>query len=193
MTLRDPDIREPLLAMLRALGHIAVTEFSVHDRRADVAAITESELILYEIKSDTDTNIRLQGQADAYDTVASRLYLVTTPKKLPSMVGIIPPWWGILLARETPEGVVLEEVQDARENPAFTLLKAYSLLWSPELDGILDAHSLPMRTGKVKALRCKRIVSSLDSHTAKSVWLSALRTRYITYPELQGNGKRAVL
>lgn len=193
MTLRDPDIREPLLASVRARGHIAVTEFSVLDRRADVAVITESELVLYEIKSDTDTNTRLEGQANAYDAVASRLYLVTTPKKLPTMAPILPPWWGILLAHETPNGVVFEEVQDARENPAFTLLKAYSLLWSPELDSILDAHALPQRTGKVKALRSKRIVSSLDKDTAKSVWLSALRTRYTKYPELQGNGKRAVL
>lgn len=193
MPLRDADIRQPLLERIRGTGAVAVTEFSIGQRRADIAEITDTELVVYEIKSDVDNNSRLEAQANAYDTVASRLYLVTTQKKLASMLPLIPPWWGILLAAPGANGVEFTEIQDARANPAFSLSKAYALLWTPELDDIMTSHSLPLRGRYSKRIRCARITSSLDLHTAKSAWLSALTKRYRTYPELQNSGKRPVL
>ncbi len=189
MTLRDPDIRAPLLEYLHSLGHLTVTEFTTHDARADVVAITDTDLVAYEIKSDVDTNARLSRQVESYDKVATRLYLVTTAKKLPKMLPILPPWWGVLVATETPSGVTFHEHLDARDNPAWLQIVAMKLLWTPELDIIMSSHDMPLRQGKPKGVRVKRIATTLGDKLSRHVWLSTLRQRYTLHPELRGPNK----
>lgn len=186
--LRDPDIREPLL---KQLG-LWVTEFTVDGARADVVDVTDSELVFYEIKSDLDTNVRLAGQVQAYDKVATKLYLVTTPRQLKKMEGIIPPWWGIILATWTDKGVTLTEHQDARPNPAWKPLEALTLLWTPEIDQVTEKCGIPQREGKSKALRAKCILSAVGVDKARTLWLSQLRKRYTDHPEIRGPGKTFV-
>lgn len=192
VTLRDPDIRAPLLAAIAARGSISVTEFTVHEARADVVEITDKDLIAYEIKSDVDTNKRLEKQSNEYDRVCTFMYLVTTPKKLPKMMPLIPPWWGIILAYEETSGVVLREYRDARPNLTWNLLDALQLLWQEELTAVLKRYTLPLRADKPRRVRAKRVASSLGEAEAKTAWLQALRERYERYPELRGPGKRAV-
>lgn len=192
MTLRDPDIRAPLLVKLEREGQLTVTEFTVDGARADVIGLTHDKLVAYEIKSDTDTHVRLPHQADAYDKIATHLYLVTTPKKLDKMMDIIPPWWGVLLAHEKKSGVAFQEHLDARPNPAWNLLVALQLLWTPELDTLLARHQLPLREDRPKAVKTKRLASTLGEDTAKRIWLEQLHARYTEHPELRGPGKKFV-
>lgn len=193
MTLRDPDIRQALLATIDARNGLWVTEFTVPGARADVVELSTTDLIVYEIKSDVDTPVRLARQADAYDGVATHMFLVTTPKKLAKMEEIVPPWWGILLATETDSGVTLSEHRDSRGNPAWSAHTALKLLWAPELDSVISDHGLRDRSTKPKKVKRQHIISSLGKEGAQSVCFQRLVLRYQTHPELRGSGKRSIL
>jgi hypothetical protein len=192
VTLRDPDIRAPLLLKLQAENQMTVEEFTVDGARADIIGMTEDRLIAYEIKSDADTHVRLAHQADAYDRIATHLYLVTTTKKLKKMMDIIPPWWGVLLAHEGKHGVTFSEHLDARPNPAWNVLDALQLLWTAELDILMSQNNLPLREGRPKSVKAKRVASTLGTEATKRIWLQHLRNRYVQNPELRGIGKRFV-
>lgn len=189
MTLRDPDIRAPLIAFLEAQGVLTISEFTTHDARADVVALTNTDLIAFEIKSDVDTAARLVRQARSYDRVATKLYLVTTPKHVAKMSQIIPPWWGLWIAYETNTGVEFREHLDARVNPMWELVTALKLLWTDEFDILMKESGLPLRSGKPKGVRAKRVATTLGDSVSKEKWLSMLHARYTAHPELRGPNK----
>lgn len=169
-----------------------VNEFNIGDSRADVIGLTQSTLVAYEIKSDLDTATRLERQANDYDLVATDLYLVTTAKHVTKMEAIIPPWWGILLASGEPGDVTIVEHRDARGNPAWEILDTMRLLWAEELDEILRRHKMPARTGKPKAVKSKRVASTLGKEAARREVFAALNRRFRN-PENEWNRGRVVL
>ncbi|HGZ7313008.1 TPA: sce7726 family protein [Vibrio parahaemolyticus] len=86
--------------------------FQYGERRADVVAANKKLGLTYayEIKSDNDTLLRLEGQLEAYKTTFNYVYVVTTEKyvKAVKKYGL---WFGILLINE--EGVI-RIVREAR-------------------------------------------------------------------------------
>ncbi len=169
-----------------------VNEFNIGNSRADVIGLTKNSLVTYEIKSDVDTAVRLAGQAKDYDLVSTDLYLVTTDKHIQKMEGIIPPWWGILVASGEPGSVVIREHRDARGNPAWNIYDTLRLLWVAELDEIMRRHQMPARSGKPKAVKSKRVASTLGKEAARQECFDALVRRF-SHPEFEGHGTRILL
>jgi hypothetical protein len=76
---------------------LIINEFTVGDlsRRVDLALIKSNRLFAFEVKSDADSLVRLQGQVDKYLTYFDKVIVVTAPKhtrkaleKTPSHVAI---------------------------------------------------------------------------------------------------------
>lgn len=117
---RDPDTR-----IIEELG---ICEGNV---RIDLA-VANCALHGYEIKSGADTLQRLPAQAEAYSKVFDYITLVTAERHLTSVERIVPRWWGITLARSTPEGVLLEPAHASSENPGVEAYVLAQLLWRDE-------------------------------------------------------------
>jgi len=109
--------------------------------RIDVAAVNGA-LHGYEIKSERDTLKRLPAQRNAYNSIFDTVTIVTGPKYASLVVNHIPPWWGILVARQEGEDVCLSERRAAGDNPAIDPSALAQLLWRDEALNVLSARGL---------------------------------------------------
>ena len=136
--MRDSDIRLVLDALLRA-RHVREPDTIIrHEvglcagkRRIDVI-IVNSELSGYEIKSDEDTLNRLLGQAETYGCVLDRAILVTTKRHVDHALGVLPNWWGIIVARAEHDDICLDSVRDPALNNQHVAFSLAQLLWREE-------------------------------------------------------------
>ncbi len=135
--MRDSDIRRALDTFLRAthLGSPTIIRHEVGlcsgKRRIDLVTVND-ELNGYEIKSDEDTLGRLLGQAAAYGEILDRATLVTTSHHRDTALSLLPPWWGVMIARQEAGTIRFENYREAilnRNQVAFSLVQ---LLWREE-------------------------------------------------------------
>lgn len=92
--------------------------------RVDVAAINGA-LHGYEIKSESDTLIRLPNQIEQYNKVFDRLYFVCAENQIDKAYNMIPQWWGVYLVTNVDGQAQLSIVRDSKENEN---LDSFSLL-----------------------------------------------------------------
>ena len=100
-------------------------------RRIDLAVIGAA-IDGYEIKSDDDTLVRLQPQADDYGRVFDHLTLVTTETHLSQATAKIPRWWGIILAHRNGQPQALEVLREPTQNVLTEPFATAQLLWRAE-------------------------------------------------------------
>ena len=162
---KDQDIRQALKQRLEGEfpEGLVVEELAMKhgDYRVDVAVVGD-RLHGYEIKSDADTLKRLPDQAKQFSLVFHRLTLVVGPEHLAGALGIVPKWWGVVLAvRDGFGGVGLQAIREATENPKPNYRWVARLLWRDELCAILKAHGHGAGLRKLKywqvANRCLEV------------------------------------
>lgn len=121
--------------------------------RIDVAVIN-GELCGFELKSDSDTLLRLSYQAEIYGKVFDRVTLVVGSKHYDDAIARIPPWWGCIVATMTNGEVVLRSKRKAKRNPAPDPLIVAQLLWKAEALAVLETFGLARgwRSKSVKAI-----------------------------------------
>ncbi len=93
--------------------------------RVDIAAINGA-LHGYEIKSESDTLIRLPNQTEQYNKVFDYVYFVCSENQIDKAYRIIPEWWGIYLAANVNGNAKLSLIKDAEKNEkkdSFSLLQ----------------------------------------------------------------------
>lgn len=136
--MRDGDIRRQLDALLRE-QHAGESDTLIRhemglcggERRIDLALLN-GEISGYEIKSDEDTLFRLLGQADAYKRVLDRVTLVTTSRHRDKAMGVLPSWWGVMVAHQERGQVILETVREPDINTEVDSFALAQLLWRDE-------------------------------------------------------------
>jgi len=110
--------------------------------RIDLAAIN-GEITGCEIKSVRDNFGRLASQVRLYGAVLDRAVLVVEGEAAAARAEhIVPDWWGVWRASETPEGAVLAVLREPGLNPAPEPLAIAQLLWRDEAYGLLDRRGL---------------------------------------------------
>ncbi|WP_051750382.1 sce7726 family protein [Phycicoccus jejuensis] len=132
--MRDSDIRSALtLAVARSMGeqrHVLVPEVDIRwsvPARMD-AMLVSDRLCAFEIKSDVDSLSRLPRQVQAYGMVAERATLVVGERHLAGASQLVPPWWGIWVARWRDGQVVLTSRRVGRLNREVNPLAVASFL-----------------------------------------------------------------
>ncbi|MFD1981907.1 sce7726 family protein [Mesorhizobium newzealandense] len=146
--MRDSDVRTAVKAHLirlhegdddtRVVEEMGVWSGSV---RIDIAVIN-GDLTGFELKSDRDTLQRLPVQADIYSRVFDHVTLVVGERHAEKATDLIPNWWGVMSARETPSGVDLTNIKCGTRNPSPDPYLVADLLWKEEAIAILDARGL---------------------------------------------------
>ncbi|RYZ39281.1 MAG: hypothetical protein EOO71_20740 [Myxococcaceae bacterium] len=106
--------------------------------RVDLAALSPARFLGYEVKADADTLRRLPAQAHCYSAVLDRCTLVAGARHLARGQTLVPIWWGLVLARGGAEGVTLEDVRPAADNPSPNPGATLQLLWRGELLALLE-------------------------------------------------------
>ncbi|RKH19181.1 hypothetical protein D7X74_07615 [Corallococcus sp. CA047B] len=115
--------------------------------RVDLAALSPTRLHGYEVKADADTLRRLPAQAHCYSAVLDRCTLVAGARHLARGQDLVPSWWGLVLARSGADGVTLEDVRPATDNPSPSPGATLQLLWRAELLALLE------EAGEARGLR----------------------------------------
>lgn len=182
--MRDHDVRVALRARLmgeHAAAHdqtLLVDELGLCGAaRVDVAAVNGS-LTGYELKSARDKLDRLPNQVVTYGRVLDYAYLVVASTHLDRARPMLPPWWGILVAREADGGVVLSHQRRARGNPAVDAGSLAQLLWREEALAILTRHGLDAGVrGKPRHVLWDRLATDLRLDELRDEVRATLKAR----------------
>ena len=145
--------------------------------RVDVSAIN-GQLHGYEIKSAVDKLDRLPRQQQFYNKIFDRITLVADEKHVVEAVKIVPPFWGLIAARSTPEGVVLREIWPARQNTQVDPAALVQLLWRDEALSVLRVNGIGRGMyKKSRKFLWKMMTSNLDLATIQSCVRNCLKYR----------------
>ncbi len=150
----DKDIREPLFDYLdeRYVKVRTIEEKVINGSRADVLAVTEGEILGFEIKSDSDSYTRLKTQIKDYESFCDRCYIVVGESHI-HVESHVPDYWGIIFVND--ENVIVE--RDADICPKVDINNQLSILWRNELLNIQLKEGLP----KLRNIRRKDIYKRL--------------------------------
>jgi hypothetical protein len=119
--------------------------------RVDFAAIN-GELTGFEIKSIRDNFGRLGSQVRMYNAVLDQAVLVVEGEAAAARAqSLVPEWWGLWLATETPTGAALVALREPTTNPRPDAAAIAQLLWRDEAYKML--HRLDLSAGLRTATR----------------------------------------
>ncbi len=173
-------IRDALVGAIREEFDWGMTlhELQLRSQRAfvDVAHIND-KFHAFEIKSERDNFSRLRRQVQYYGEACSDCTLVVHEAHADSVFSV-PSWWGIRIARETPDGTVVAVVREAQRNPDFNSRQLAQILRSSELGNILLANDPAAHISALtKEDLVNRVHRALGDDALEKLSLEVLRTR----------------
>lgn len=137
MLLRDHDIRLALKnnLSLQSINNQTFDEVSLtyQNIRTDVINFNQQLICGYEIKSDSDTLLRLPHQAESYELLTDKNYLVVGKHLYADSLKIIPDNWGIIKADGINGQVQLTKIKTAKINHTDSFLELFSHCQVPYL------------------------------------------------------------
>ena len=150
--LYDRDIREGLFLFLEeTYGTIRILEEKVTGKaRADAVMVTPHALCGIEIKSDQDTYARLPGQVSYYDRYYDFNFIVVGLSHVRHVTEHVPPYWGIITAERTEQGLDFYLQRRPKRNPNVKPALKISILWRQELISIHKKYRLTPEGSKRK-------------------------------------------
>ena len=162
-------MREPLFDYLEEFyGKIRIfEEKNAGGSRADVIGVVDSNLLGFEIKSDSDSYTRLKTQTRDYDVFCDINFLVIGKTHIKHAEEHIPPYWGILCVYEEKDQVKVEMIQIPGRNPKVSIKKQIEFLWRPELYQIQKWNDLPEYKQKSKQFVRDKIVEKIPEDILK--------------------------
>lgn len=145
--MKDWDIRIALCHQLRdehagQVDTLLIEEMGICQGSARIdVAVLNGVISGFEIKSPSDTLLRLPNQRDAYNRVFDYVTIVTSAKYLEAIDKVVPAWWGLKQACCGPEGqVLLVNERDAQRNDSLDPYALAELLWKEEVLAILEFY-----------------------------------------------------
>jgi hypothetical protein len=159
---REGEIKAALLNDLQN-HQLVLPEFIYADgkRRADIMAF-DKDFYAFEIKSDADSLVRLQGQLTDYLKIFDYVFCVTTEKYLRAVIATIPARVGVY---KFDKGE-LTEIRAAKLNKSTRNYSMLTLLNSRELD--------------ILSRKCGYVTYKLDIHSKRQLLSRKLRKPIIS-------------
>lgn len=118
-----------------------IEELRVHNGNAiaDVVALYK-EAHCFEIKGDGDKIERIVTQGRFYDFSFRKITLVTTSRHLVKAEHVAPNYWGLMVAGEVNNRVIVRHIRPAQTNPNFHKNLALLTLWKAEMLELLESQ-----------------------------------------------------
>ena len=184
--MRDIDIRiklkESILKKHYADSDCRVVEelnVCFGDARVDIAVINGS-LHGFEIKSDSDTLLRLPHQIDVYSKIFDYVTVVCGEKHVNNVITIVPDWCGIIKAAETKgsSDLDLQIIREDQRNHTISKYNLAQLLWKNEVLDILYSMGAKKSLGnKPKPFLWDTITNLFSEETLSDLVRSKLKSR----------------
>ena len=114
------------------------------ETRVDIAVLN-GELVGYEIKSHSDSLVRLKRQQDLYSRILDRAVLVTSEERINDAKAIVPKWWGLFAIRSGATDHILVIHRTPKRNPNPHALSIAQLLWRNEAIELIRAKEPALR------------------------------------------------
>lgn len=190
--LNDPAIRLRLIPYLKASDPKLWLreEMGINKCIADLVTVSDTELHVYEIKSDVDKVGRLRdrvkrgrygrtytrkGQVTAYSAMADKVTLVVGEVLLLESLELIPDWWGVLVARKDGS---LKVHREGGQNPDLRWVNVVKFLWRAEALAVCEKLGVARGVrGASKAQLKKRLKQHLSLEDLRSHVRETLRAR----------------
>jgi hypothetical protein len=168
MLLNDKEIRSALIPKLRSHAvkpKAIIEELRVHNGNAiaDVVALY-NEAHCYEIKGSNDKIERVLRQGAFYNSSFRKITLVTTENHVSKALDIVPSYWGIIIASNHNDNVILTYLRGAQDNPDFSKELALLTLWKSEMLNLIEEQKHKRKT--------RESLAELISKTQKKTELS---------------------
>jgi hypothetical protein len=109
--------------------------------RVDLAVVN-GRLHGYEIKSESDTLVRLPAQIEAYCRALEYVTIVVSPSHAEKVASLVPSWWGVIRAVKRANLLRLVESKKPRRNPSIRPLALAQFLWRDEALQVLADRGL---------------------------------------------------
>jgi hypothetical protein len=181
--MRDADIRQILKE--NQLNRYIVDENSKVVRelvipaakaRIDMAVIN-GHLHGFEIKSASDTLIRLPTQIDAYSKIFDFLSVITEKKHSSKIYTAVPDWIGLYECSTSNGEKKIEEIRPPSQNDNKVGFHIAKLLWNEELLTVLRALNIKFRRGARNWILAETLAESLDVDTLSRLVREQLKRR----------------
>lgn len=117
-----------------------INEMDLGSTRADLMMVTPFAHVGIEIKSGLDNMRKLEAQIPTYELYCDQCWLVIHPKHAKRVV--VPDYWGVIVATNTPRRIDLEVLRAAEPNPmpyAARTQRIAGHLWAQEVKAALKA------------------------------------------------------
>lgn len=143
--------------------------------RADIAVLN-GKLVGYEIKTNSDTLMRLPHQIQAYNEVFDNVYVIVGDKHFENVLLTVPEWWGVYLVAETRDGLYdFKCCRKAKKNREKDTMGLAQLLWKDEVIDILTSYL----NYKVHYKATKEQLYDILSNKCSSAKLSSYVLQYL--------------
>lgn len=166
---------------------LLIEEFALFggQTRADLVALNGT-LHAFEIKGETDSLDRLPLQMKLYGRVFAHATLVVAPRHHRRGRRIIPPWWGLWIARSGPASVQFEPIREGQQNSDQCPRALAALLWREEALQMLAEHGLAsgMRSSPWSQL-IDLLVEKIPSQRLEARVRETLKARGLWLPAAQ--------
>lgn len=181
--MRDLEVRSALGYWLAAQhaddpATLLVNELGIGGAtRVDVVVLNGS-FCGYELKSERDDLRRLQGQVAAYSKVLDMASLVVAARHHSHVGGLLPDWWGVMVAHSEAEGVVLEMDRPGGRNPSLDTAALVSLLWRDEL--LLELERLGLDRGvrsRTRGVMAHRLLTATEPAEIRELVRERIKAR----------------
>lgn len=146
--------------------------------RADIAVIT-GHLIGYEIKSDSDSLYRLDGQIAIYNAIFDYATVIVSQRHLQDVEISTPSWWGIVVAKKGKRGAIhFQTIRRSKLNPSPDDYAVAQLLWRSEAEDELRKRGISGRILKQKrSILYHELVENLPSRELRDAVRRRLKSR----------------
>jgi hypothetical protein len=137
---RDRDMRAVILDKVLA-AHVSDPDVRVIEElgiehgtcRVDIAVVN-GFIHGFELKSESDTLLRLPRQIEAYSRSLDRATLVVSQAHLKGAEALLPRWWGIKVVARTSRGSLkVSTHRGVANNPGLSLFHMAHLMWRSEV------------------------------------------------------------
>jgi hypothetical protein len=181
--MRDIDIRPILRSTLlkkyyedSASKVVEEMKIPAANARIDLAVINGS-LHGYEIKSASDTLVRLPNQLISYAYIFDYLTIVTEDKYYQKIIEIVPTWVGISLCSVNKGQSKIRTVRKPKKNPDRNGFYIAKLLWHNELEDVLMANEIKFKKKSRNWVLCNTLASNMDISKLSSAVREKIKKR----------------
>lgn len=178
-----------ILKQYKASETVVINEFKVGKSIADIAMFN-GKSVVYEIKTELDSSLRLSSQLSDYRKVFDECYIVTDESLVDKYLDA-DRYAGVIKLKAKGRGFVLEEVRHSVNNNEFDAETVMGTLHTDEYIKIVEQYykEVPQVGDFDIYNECKKLIKKIPMVDLKSLFLTQIKSRKTNFDVLRESPK----